>query len=520
LPGVRCVVDLGLERYARVDPHTDLTELITRRISKSSAEQRAGRAARLGPGQCFRLWSETDHNALAPDQPAEITQADLKPLVLTLADWGLTHLEALWITPPNPGRWQLAVEQLIQWQALDHSGTQLTPHGQTLLRLGLTPALAHLVSLAQKDANTSDALWFAALLSLEISLPEPMPNMFIRRVAQGDASLAREARRLARTLNTALRPQATLLPDTLLVRALPHRLVQVDVSMTARLASGRQVRCRNEAPKPGWYLLLNGQDQGHSILAHALWPLSEEAITSSLSVTETVRYRADHDRFESQRRIGPFPLTTQPAQPDLAEKVAAWADYLSSIPLERWPNKDLAKPWLSRYRLLQRQLPDQWPQLPEPADFACLAEPYLNGLSRLAELKTTEILTTWLGYNKMKAFNHLCPTHWTAPSGRELALQYDSETGRVSADMKLQEAFGLPLTPTLINAAVPLTLNLQAPNGRILASVTDLPHFWTGIYPQIRKEMRGRYSKHPWPDNPITATATHATNRQLAGHNP
>ncbi|HET8902920.1 MAG TPA: ATP-dependent helicase C-terminal domain-containing protein [Saccharospirillum sp.] len=516
LPGVRCVVDLGRERYARVDPHTDLTELVTRRISKSSADQRAGRAAREGPGLCFRLWSETEQDALAPDQPAEITQADLKPLVLNLADWGLQREEAFWLTPPNPGRWQLALDQLHHWQAIDATGTQLTDHGRTLIDAGLTPTLAHLVSLASDPATISDALWFAAMMSVEQPLPDPVRDTFAEQVRRGDPRLKQEARRLARSLGVTLKDRAHPLPDELLVRALPQRLVRVDADDTARLASGRQVRCRDQGPKPGWYLLVQGQDQGSSILAHTLWPLDDQAVHSALPETETVRYRPDLDRFESERRRGAFVLSTRPTRPKAAEKVAAWRHSLAQTPVDQWPAPASLSIWMNRYALLRHHLPDDWPEIPNANTLVQWADPYLTALPHLSALDTPEVLNAWLGYERVHEINRLCPSRWTAPSGRAVPLTYDASTNRVSADLKLQEAFGLTESPTLIGGRLAMTLNLQAPNGRTLASVIDLPHFWSSIYPEIRKEMRGRYNKHPWPADPMTAPATQATNRQLA----
>lgn len=520
LPRVRCVVDLGRERYARVDPHTDLTELVTRRISKSSADQRAGRAAREGPGHCFRLWSQTEHNALAPDQPAEITQADLKPLVLNLADWGLDPESALWLTPPNPGRWHLALNQLQAWQAIDASGTQLTDHGRTLLNVGLTPALAHLVSLAEDPAVTSDALWFAALMSLEQPLPEPVRDTFFNQITQGEARLTQEARRLARSLGVTLKNQARLLPDTLLIKALPQRLVRVDSDANANLASGRQVRCRNQDPRPGWYLLLHGQDQGNSVLAHTLWPLDETAIHAALPETESVRYRPELDRFEAERRRGAFVLTTRPTRPTDSQKIIAWRDFLARTPVEQWPKPASLGAWLNRYRLLLHYLPYDWSELPPSNTLVRWADSYLSALKHLSDLDTPEVLNAWLGYDRVQRINQLCPSRWTAPSGRSVPLTYDSSAKRVSAELKLQEAFGLSESPTLLGGNLTLTLNLQAPNGRTLASVIDLPYFWSSVYPEIRKEMRGRYNKHPWPTDPMDAPATQATNRQLANQRP
>ncbi|GGX64355.1 ATP-dependent helicase HrpB [Saccharospirillum salsuginis] len=514
LPGVRTVIDLGLERYPVINPLTGLTELKTRRISKSSATQRAGRAARLGPGLCYRLWSESAHDALAPDQPPEITQADLTPLVLTLNAWGLDRHDAFWLSAPTAGRWQAAHERLRDWGALDNQG-RLTGHGQQLDTLGVEPALAHLALVGRRHDRGSDAVWLAACLARGEPLTDE-PSNLTETVQQAHPALKREAGRLARRLGITLDGRVRPLPDAVLVEALPHWLIRIEPTGRARMNTGREVRFATRPPSSAWALLLHGRDKGSSIQADVAWPLDEQTVQTRLPERTRVvfdpAYR--HSGFAEQRWLGPFLMSEQPSRPDSDTRQSAWLDWLARTPLDHWPNVDRALGWLERYRLLRR-LDPEWPNLPDSESLSELAEPYLGSLERLDALDTLAILQAWLGYDACRRLDDLCPTRWEAPSGRHCELVYDAVHDRVSAALKLQEAFGLADTPKLAGGRQAITLDLQAPNGRTLARVTDLPHFWRSVYPQVRKEMRGRYNKHPWPEDPMTAAATRATNRQL-----
>lgn len=514
LPGVRTVIDLGLERYPVINPLTGLTELKTRRISKSSATQRAGRAARLGPGLCYRLWSDSAHDALAPDQPPEITQADLTPLVLTLKAWGLDHHDAFWLTAPTAGRWQAALERLTDWEALDKRG-QLTEHGRQLDALGIEPVLAHLALVGHRHGQGSDAVWLAACLARVEALPdepESLPDM----VQRAHPALKREAERLARRLGITLDGRARPLPDAVLIDALPHWLVRIEATGRARMSTGREVRFTKPPATTAWALLLHGRDQGSQVRGDTVWPLDDNTVRTRLPERSRVIFDPTRRQsgFIEQRWLGPFLMSEHPTQPDAHTRQSAWRNWLARTPLDQWPTIDKAQGWLERYRLLQR-LDPEWPGLPDTQSLSELAEPYLASLGRLDDLDTLTVLQAWLGYDACRRLDDICPTRWEAPSGRHCELVYDAVNDRVSASLKLQEAFGLSDTPKLAGGRQAITLDLLAPNGRTLAQVTDLPHFWRSVYPQVRKEMRGRYNKHPWPEDPITAPATRATNRQL-----
>lgn len=187
---------------------------------------------------------------------------------------------------------------------------------------------------------------------------------------------------------------------------------------------------------------------------------------------------------------------------------------MAATPIREWPHTKTTTDWLDRFQILRLCQPE-WPELPDSGQLAELAEPYLAALGRLEQLDTVAVLEAWLGYDATIRFNQNCPSHWQAPSGRRCPLLYQPQIDQVSASLKLQEAFGLRTTPSIAAGRQLITLNLTAPNGRVLAQVTDLPHFWENIYPEVRKEMRGRYNKHPWPEDPLAAPATQATNRQL-----
>ncbi|PTY36936.1 ATP-dependent helicase HrpB [Saccharospirillum sp. MSK14-1] len=513
LPGVRAVVDSGLERYAEIDPATGLTELKTRRISKSSARQRAGRAARLGPGHCYRLWSHTEQDGLAPDQPPEIAQADLTSLVLMLADWGLERSDAFWLTPPTAGRWQSAVQQLIQWQALD-AHQQLTDHGRRLIRLGLEPALAHLVVTGHSAGHGSDAAWLGALLSQQTAWPDASDDGFAQAVRHADRTLKREARLLAQRLGCDLSNSARLLPEPVLINALSHRLMHCDAQGRARLANGAAVQ--NFDAASDWQLLLHGRNRNGEVEIQQALPVAASTVRDALPEHSDIALASanDHSRFVRRRWLGPFLIDVQPTRADASEQRQAWQHWLADQPLSNWPKADVLTERLDRYRFAS-QLLDDWPAPPSAADLAHTVEPWLTGIQQLQQLDSLAVFDAWVGYDRAEALNRLCPKQWQAPSGRRCALHYEPDQERVTAALKLQEAFGLAQTPTLLDGRQPLTLALQAPNGRVLAQVNDLPHFWHNIYPEIRKEMRGRYNRHPWPEDPMQALATAATNRQL-----
>lgn len=519
LPGVRVVVDLGLERYPVTHPVTGLVELRTRRISKSSAVQRAGRAARLGPGQCYRLWSEDQQNALAPDQPPAITQSDLTSMVLALADWGIPCADAFWLTPPNPGRWQSARQQLIDWQALTPEG-HLTEHGKRILALGQETALAHLVALASQHQQGSDAIWLATALSLDEAWAEHLltqPGLSLKSAPQ---PLRQEAKQLARNLGIELNDTANPLKATLLIKAWPNRLVFQHRSGVLNLANGTQLEVRQPPPGTRWALLLKGQDKGKTVLGQWLLPLAEAEVEATLKARTALRFEmtdGHRDRYLQESWLGPFKLSEQAVGVKAEQRREAWLAWLKATPVNDWPGYSTATGWLNRLAIA-RHFQSDWPEVPGSEQLAEMAEPYLQGLNTLRSLPLLAIFQAWLGYTTSQQLDQLCPTHWLAPSGRRCELAYDPEHFNISAELKLQEAFGLSQSPTMVGGHKPLTLQLLAPNGRVLAQVTDLSHFWSNIYPQVRKEMRGRYNKHPWPEDPIKARATAATNRQMARH--
>lgn len=519
LHGVRVVIDLGLERHPVTNPITGFVELRTRRISKSSAVQRAGRAARSGPGHCYRLWSVDQQNALAPDQPPAITQSDLSPLVLILADWGMTRTEAFWLTPPNPGRWQFARQQLIDWHALT-TEDQLTEHGKRILALGQEPALAHLIALAEQHHQGSDAVWLAAALNLSEEWAERLLNQPGLSLKSAPAALREEAKHLARSLNIDLNSTAHPLKARVLINALSNRLVFRQINGVMNLANGSRVETRLTPLESQWALLLKGQDRGKSVLAQWLLPLDDTDVRAALKARTTLRFEMtdDHrDRYLEETWLGPFKVSEQAQQVKPEQRRQAWLGWLKATPITRWPGYGAVSGWLNRLSIA-RSCQSDWPELPQPEHLAIIAEPYLQNLDGIRSLPLSAIFKAWLGYSASQQLDTLCPTHWRAPSGRRCELLYDPEHNTISAELKLQEVFGLPASPTLVDGQKTLALRLLAPNGRVLAQVTDLSHFWSNIYPQVRKEMRGRYNKHPWPEDPLDARATAATNRQMARH--
>lgn len=510
LPGVHTVIDTGLERFAQTHPVTGLTELKTRRISQASATQRAGRAGRLGPGIAIRLWSEDEHLSLAAHLPPPIRECDLTETVLMVAGWGSRLEDLPWLERPPVSRWRLAEQKLMTWGALD-GDAQLTPHGQSMLRLGLEPWLGHLLALAD-PANRLPA---AALLAAHISLGRKLDYALLapQSIEDFPADVRQEVNRLLRRFNVSLKGSIEPISESLLAHALSDRIMHITTSHEGQMISGTRVRFL-EPVKAGWGLLVDGLRQGQEVRCFAWIPVSQTAVFDAVPIQESIEFQPNQKAaFIRVRRLGQVILDKNACQPDDAKRIQAWLHYIdqngeNALP---WKPADLA---LKRRCLVAASRLENWPAWPEKTDWADMVQPFLNGLKRLDDLAMKPVLEHWLGYERGQQLLQALPDTWTAPSGRVITLEYLPEKATARATLKLQELFGLADGPT-IAGQTPIELELCAPNGRGVANVIDLSHFWHNIYPEVRKELRGRYNKHPWPEDPLTAVATGKTNRQL-----
>jgi ATP-dependent helicase HrpB len=549
IEGIGVVIDSGFVRVPEFDPRTGLTRLTTMRISRASAEQRAGRAGRLGPGVCYRLWSEATQRGLTERPVPEIRAADLTPLALELAQWGARDAETLaWLDPPPAGALAQARDLLTAIGALDPNGA-ITPAGRSMVALPLHPRLAHLIREADALGLGRLACDIAALLSerdvlsgerkrsADFLIRIEALQAFRARGREGAGSFgadpaacqrveqaSRQYLRMIQNRNTA---SAQDLDRTglLLAYAYPDRIAQQRSAGDARylLASGRGVSLpRHEHRIRPPYLVAASLDAGetegtiHLAAAVELDALREH-LGKQFRTEEVIRWDAQQKQIIAHReeRLGQL-LINRGAIPDPdPEKIRAAAlEGVRNLGLEALPWTQEARNFQARVLSLRQWLPQEnWPDLSDDALNDTVDDwlgPYLGGVKRredLARLDLLVILNTRLDRKLQHRLEEGAPTHLTVPSGSRLRLEYRPGESPVLA-VKLQEMFGLADTPCVAFGKVPVTLHLLSPARRPIQVTQDLRGFWERTYAEVKKELKGRYPKHPWPDDPWKAVPT------------
>ena len=554
IEGVRVVIDGGLARAPRFDPNSGMTRLETVRISNASAEQRQGRAGRLGPGVCQRLWTPPVQAHLTPHTPPEILTTDLAPLALELAAWGVHDPADLrWLDPPPSAAFDAARDLLTDLGALQ--GGTITAHGRAMAALGFHPRLAHLALRGRDLGVGATACDLAALLSerdlfrrqgdayppadlrlrLELLAPGRSHDGFARgyAVARGAVQRVRkEAAHWRQRLSVGDRDRDIDAAGVLLALAYPDRIAERrpggdgnDVRF--RLRNGRAARLRNAgALGSADYLVaahLDGR-RGESTIFLAA-PITPEEIETHFAdqiVPDDVIAWDDAAglvRARRQERIGAVVLKDGPL-PDAAPHALAVA-LLDGI-RERGLG---TLPWTKEARRLRDRLgfahhiADGWPATSDDALLAGLDDwllPHLIGMKRLDDLRRLDLvalLQGLAGWQRRADLDRLAPTHLTVPSGSNIPIDYSEPAAPVLA-VRLQEVFGLRDTPRVGDGRVPLTLHLLSPAQRPVQVTQDLASFWHDAYYDVRKDLRGRYPKHPWPDDPLTATPTNRAKRR------
>lgn len=541
IEGIDSVVDSGFERRPRYDPVTGSTRLELVRISQASAEQRAGRAGRLGPGTCCRLWSEGTHGSLLPFTPPEIRQADLVPLAFELARWGVSDADELpWLDPPSPGSLRRACELLRLLNLLDER-LRLSALGHEAAELPLHPRLAALLLAARATGQLALGCDLVALLGeRDLCPPEwrpahPAASDLLERLIMlhgGRAEPHRLAavrraaafwrRRLAAGSKPFARDDATV--NRLLAAAFPDRVGMRRGSGGDRylLANGRGARLgsRSALPRPDFLVAaeLRGLTEGEAeiVLGGSLDRTDlEDLFATHLGWRREVFWDEAVGRVSSRevRGVGAVVVQERPAAAGDDEALPLLLAWLRQEGLKALPWSAEAMQCRSRLALLHRVFSnDGWPDVTDSALLDQLdvwLKPWLAGMrSRgdLARLDLSAILHGWLGRNG-REFDRLVPERLEVPSGSKTRLDYAAGDAPVLA-AKLQELFGLAETPRVAGGRAPVIIHLLSPAGRPLAVTQDLRSFWDKVYPEVRKEMRGRYPKHPWPDDPWSAPAT------------
>jgi ATP-dependent helicase HrpB len=545
IDGVRVVIDAGLARVPRFDPGSGMTRLDTQRISRASATQRAGRAGRLEPGVCYRLWSEDQHAQLAAYGSAEILQADLAGVALQLARWGVTPEQLIWLDAPPSASYAQARQLLERLGAL--RGQTLTPHGEAMAELPAHPRIAHLL-IRGHDLGLADmACNVAALLGERDILRGAGADVHSRlallsgesRAARGGQGGVQRARQLARQYRGYLRGKATQpVPDpdhprwlgALLALAYPDRIAQQRKPGGAeyRLANGRAALF-NEVDglmKQPWLVIADlgsrqGQREERIYLAAEFDPaLLDGVLSEQVSVVDQLDWdeREGVLRAERQRKVGELVLSREPLTGlDEAARTQALINLVRRKGLELLPWTPELRQWQARVALLrqldlQAQGQSEWPDVSDAALLAGLEEwlaPYLGRVSRLshfASLDLSSIVHNLLKWPLPQRLDELAPHHIKVPSGSSVRLDY-SEHPPILA-VRLQELFGLADTPRIAGGRQVVKLHLLSPARRPVQVTQDLANFWRSTYAEVKKDLKGRYPKHYWPDDPLVAEAT------------
>ncbi len=562
IEGVRIVVDSGLARVPRYEPDIGLTRLETIRASRAAVDQRRGRAGRTEPGVCYRLWDEPQTASFEAYTRPEILSADLSSLVLDLAEWGVVDPSALAFLDPPPGpAWSEACALLRELDALDNEG-RITAEGKSLRALALPPRLARMIVDAAKQGAGEDAAMIAAILTerglggdsvdldarldnfrrdrspraqsarqlaqrwaAQVSSPSPARGGGLRRglVEQAKSSEPPLSRPAARSdLPHKGGGGTEVSTGMILALAFPDRVARNRGKASFTLANGRGASVEQTstlAREP--YLAvaeLTGTAASGRILLAA--PITQDEIETRFAEHITVDDEITFDkaamalRARRRKRLHALMLSEQPLAITPSEETArVLADGLASASLERLPWSKALKQWRDRVMFLRAAAPDEWPDLSDAALIASRQDwlaPALSGKTSLADLSAGDLsdaLMALLPWSQRAQLDREAPTHFEAPTGTQLAIDYEAEQGPTIA-VRLQELFGLTVHPSIARGRIPLVLELLSPAHRPVQVTRDLPGFWRGSYAGVRADLRGRYPRHPWPEDPASAPPT------------
>ena len=520
IDGIGAVIDTGFKRVPRFDPASGMTALETVRVSLASADQRRGRAGRLGPGIGYRLWPEAETRALKPHDEPEIFVADLAPLVLELAAWGVTEPKALpWLDPPPAAPFAQAQDLLRRLEALD-ADNKITPMGRQMVRLPLHPRLAHMV-VKGKSALAAD---LAAMLSERDGLPRDAGTDITSRLSHlrgGAKDRIRQSAKQIRQIAGIKDEESDVSAGVLIAYAFPDRIAQRrGGDRRYRLSGGGgAVLPEHDALVTQDFLAVattDGASGDQKIFLAA--PLSqkeiEEHFKDQIEARDGVFWdsRAKAVSASKSRRLGALVLEEKPsttADPTLIAD--AMTEGVRDMGLASLPWTDGAKILRARAMFLRRLYPEEgWPDLSDEALLASLADwltPYLAGISRKAHLDRLDmhqIIQSLIPHELARRMDRLAPVRIEVPSGADVRIDYETE-GDPVLRVRLQEMFGLARTPAIAEGRSPLRIELLSPAGRPLAVTQSLETFWTNGYPSVRSDMRGRYPKHAWPEDPLNA---------------
>ncbi len=558
IEGIRVVVDSGLRRHAEFDPATGMSRLVTGKVSQAAADQRRGRAGRLSAGHCYRLWSEGTHASLAPQTAPEILHADLAPLALELCCWGAGDATRLrWLDPPPAAHLAQARDLLRRLEAVDDAA-RITPHGRALAMAGAHPRLAHMLVKARELGAARLACDLAALLS-ERDMLRAAPGARDADLRLRVSALRGNAQALpagfsvdARALQQAARSSAIWQREfsngsretadadewtgLLVGLAYPDRIGRArDAGGRYLLANGRGARfAEPQALAKSEFIVaaeLDGAEREARIFLAA--PIRAEDLESHFAAHISEHREIAWDEREQavrarrERRLGALVLeSSEIRRPDPLEVQKAVLSGLRQMGLAVLPWSKALRQWQARVGLMLKlsvPAPDPWPDLCDAALTATLedwAAPWITGLVRrdhFARLDLASALRSRLSFAQGAILEREAPTHFTVPSGSRIPIDYlDGEAPTLS--VRLQEMFGLRTTPSVASGRLALLLKLLSPAGRPVQITRDLVSFWNRGYHDVKKDLKGRYPKHYWPEDPFTAEPTRRARPRPATH--
>jgi ATP-dependent helicase HrpB len=530
IEGVRIVVDCGLARVPRYEPDIGLTRLETVRASRAAVDQRRGRAGRTEPGVCYRLWDEPQTASLAAYTQPEILSADLSSLVLDLAQWGVRDPATLaFLDPPPAPALKEANSLLHELGALDSDG-RITAEGKSLRALALPPRLARMIVDSHRLGAGEEAAEIAAILTERglggdsVDLDHRLDQF--RRDRSPRASSARSlAQRWAQQVAATEGPPAEdTSPSTgiMLALAFPDRVARNRGNGSFVLANGRgaaveQTSSLARAPYIAVGELTGTAAQGRILLAAPIAQADiETRFADQIEDSEEISFDRGAMALRGRRKrtlhaitLSEAPLALSPS----AETARIFAAGLVAAGLDKLPWSKALKQWRDRVMFLRKAEGESWPDLSDAA-LATEAENWLvpalydkTSLKELSAGDVSDALMALLPWELRARLEREAPTHFEAPTGTMLAIDYEAEQGPTIA-VRLQELFGLNTHPSIAKGAVPLVLELLSPAQRPVQVTRDLPGFWRGSYAAVRSDLRGRYPRHPWPEDPANAPPT------------
>jgi ATP-dependent helicase HrpB len=530
LEGVRVVIDSGLARVPRYDPQSGLTRLETVRVSQASADQRRGRAGRVGPGVCYRLWDEPETRSLPAYARPEILESDLAGVALDLAQWGArAPADLAFLDPPPAAAFAEARGLLARLEALDNKGA-LTAHGKAIARLPLPPRLAHMIVAGAGEGQGATAADVAAILSErglggnDVDLAHRLERFRSDRSPRGrDArSLAARWAKLAGASGEEPSQYGTGHLGLILAHAYPERIAQARGKPGEfRLASGRGafMEPHERLASAKWLAVgeLGGGAARDRILLAAELDLADIEAAFAGQIQSEDRIETDASgrvRAKRLRRLGALVLEERLVdRPDSAAVSRALLSQLREGGLASLPWGEAVAALRARVGFLRGLGDDSWPDLSDAALLASLddwAPVLVEGRSRLSDISASALdqaIRNMIPWDMQRRLDDEAPGRFEAPTGSSLAIDYAAEAGP-TVEVRVQELFGLARHPTVGRGRVPLVLALLSPARRPVQVTRDLPGFWAGSWKAVRADMRGRYPKHPWPENPLEAPPT------------